>query len=236
MTSRDLLASAGMIALLAALSLLSVLSALAALRNFRNFREYRRVPPLAHVQDDRILMSVQAEGLPRRWPDPTDTGASGELRSAVRCRAYARLAEERAVDREALGEVLLLFAGAMFGFLVSQVLGDRDALSTVQGQVQLGVAAAAAASGLRTRLVTGPRYRRWADAYMRAAARFASAAPAAPAVPAAAETHSWRMLASRSHAVRIGMAAAALASFASGLVLGGRQRRLARRARSGQDR
>lgn len=94
-----------------------------AVRSWRRWRINRGLLALAHVEDADLALAERPASWPRGFPLPED---SEELRSPLRCRAYAQLARERGHVIELLGEVVLLLSGALLGSAVPLLVqGER---------------------------------------------------------------------------------------------------------------
>lgn len=79
----------------------------------------RRLPPLSHVTDNEIG-NLQPEPWPSGWP----ALGTPETATAVRCHAYARLAQAVSEERELYSEFLLLAAGAALGVTVPHLFAS----------------------------------------------------------------------------------------------------------------
>lgn len=139
----------------------------ASVVNFKSYRHYRTLGPLEHISDAEFL-SVPASALPRRWPDPRFRPRHPDLRTPIRCHAYAQLAATRASNFVLAGEGLLLLSGALIGMLLPQLVADSTSGSSPSLTFAAIFATATATSGLLLRQVVGQRWFRWAALYRRA--------------------------------------------------------------------
>src|SRR5664279_959194 len=143
---------------------LGVLGTLAAISNFRRCLRSRRLAPLEHLSDD-VHRGVPPGRRPARWPNPSNQ-QDPQMRTAGRCRAYARLAEEKGNNYQLLGEMLTLFAGGFAGVVVGAI-SATDSQVLIQPAIGLVVMGAV---GTWWRVQVAPGWRRLALRYQQAAA------------------------------------------------------------------
>lgn len=91
---------------------LAVASARALVCNVRRYREARREPPLALI--DLSEAKVTKVAAPPNWP------AVEAVEDAATAAGYASLADDRALTADAMGEAVIVVAGAVLGLLLTK--------------------------------------------------------------------------------------------------------------------